>query len=156
MHSLGKQHSWGMIEPPRRGPWIVAIDLYRSGGSFRGFMEFAVIGAFVLAFLQGIPFDNPFAHNAEGRWYGSSTKTAPLPAGDDAKQPSLRKSVAGDSPGRPPVPSDLEPSETHFEKGDEPLRGMLPAAMNPRGDDQTGAFHAALSASAAAQLLLPT
>jgi hypothetical protein len=42
----------GMIEPPRRAPWIVALDLYRGGGSFRGFLEFALIGAVVLWFVN--------------------------------------------------------------------------------------------------------
>src|SRR3954466_8704671 len=43
------------IEPvlpaSHRGPARVALDLWRAGGSFRGFTEFALIGAVVLAFL---------------------------------------------------------------------------------------------------------
>src|SRR5256885_16699684 len=35
----------------QRSPGRVALDLWRAGGSFRGFTEFALIGAIVLAFL---------------------------------------------------------------------------------------------------------
>jgi len=40
-----------VLPPSHRGPGRVAFDLWRAGGSFRGFTEFALIGAVVLAFL---------------------------------------------------------------------------------------------------------
>jgi TPR repeat protein len=40
-----------VLPASHRGPGRVALDLWRVGGSFRGFTEFALIGAVVLAFL---------------------------------------------------------------------------------------------------------
>src|SRR5437899_2211248 len=48
----------GALQPvlgaSHRGPARVALDLWRAGGSFRGFTAFALIGAIVLAFLGGV------------------------------------------------------------------------------------------------------
>jgi hypothetical protein len=75
----------GIIEPPRRTPWVVALDLYKAGGSFRGFFEFALIGAIVLAFLPGGGMGNLATSWMRGQHKADTITTAPtnprVPAG---------------------------------------------------------------------------
>src|ERR1700731_636803 len=40
-----------------KSPWRLALGLLHQQGSFRGFVEFALIGAIVLAFLHGLRLD---------------------------------------------------------------------------------------------------
>ena len=43
-----------VYRPPRKGPGRLLVELLAPGTSFRGFFEFALIGAIVLAFLHGL------------------------------------------------------------------------------------------------------
>ena len=147
MHPPRTRQSFGMIEPPRRGPWKVALDLYRAGGSFRGFAEFAVIGAIVLAFLNGIHLANPFASHTEGRGFNPRNGIATLPAESGPKGVPNRTSLSERSVLRPPVPGDLEPTPAYFERAEEPLRGRLITALSARTNGDTATFNAALAAA---------
>jgi TPR repeat protein len=106
----------GIIEPPRRSPWVVALDLYKAGGSFRGFVEFALIGAIVLAFLPG----GGIGSFATSWMRGQQKSTEPEPVIAIAKpQLSLVPSIA-----------DVKIEPAYFDNVAEPLRTKLRNALS--------------------------
>jgi TPR repeat protein len=113
----------GIIEPPRRSPWVVALDLYRAGGSFRGFLEFAVIGAIVLAFLPGGGMMSFATSWMRGQTAPAATSPAPVQPGSP-----------GAGIAKPHIPlapriSDLKIDPSYFDNAVEPLRGQLRTAL---------------------------
>jgi TPR repeat protein len=115
----------GILQAPRRPPWLVALDLYRAGGSFRWFSEFALIGGVVLWFLLG------------GGWgladLGSLWRA--FKAGETSSAPA--SPVASDLPKVAPAKramlpriSDLKIEPGYFDNRPEPLRGKLVAALH--------------------------
>ncbi len=112
-----------IIEPPRRSPWVVALDLYKAGGSFWGFFEFAVIGAIVLAFLPGGGMGGFATSWMRGDQKSSGATTvapsAPNPPATFAK------------PHIPLAPriADVKIEPSYFDNVAEPLRTQLRTAL---------------------------
>jgi TPR repeat protein len=112
-----------IIEPPRRPPWLVAFDLYRAGGSFRGFLEFALTGAIVLAFLPGGGMASFATSWMGGRTAPAATAPAPVPPGSP-----------GAGIAKPHIPlapriGDLKIDPSYFDHVEEPLRSQLRTAL---------------------------
>lgn len=131
-----------------RGPWRVAFDLWRASGSFRGFVEFAVIGAVVISFLgapiSGIGDLTRSTGAALGLWSPTSDRSretpvskgihrnsraagsqlTPTPA-PDLSPPGFNKSA----PPFPPRLSDLALHDNYFATVPEPLRYHLRVAL---------------------------
>jgi TPR repeat protein len=115
----------GIVQSPRRAPWLVAIDLYRAGGSFRGFIEFALIGALVLWSLPGGSGFNFGSLTSLFRPTLSSAPQESTPVPADPNLPQISK------PTMPLVPRirDLRIEPSYFDNVAEPLRGQLVAAL---------------------------
>jgi TPR repeat protein len=110
----------GALQPvlgvSHRGPARVALDLWRAGGSFRGFTEFALIGAVVLAFLPGGGHFN----------FGAGRQAAP-PAAD--KTADMPRPAQFATPLAPRI-SDIAFGPSYFDDVAEPLRRQLLAALS--------------------------
>lgn len=107
---------------PRR-PLQVAVQLWRSHSTFRGFLEFALIGALMLPFLAGVQLSR-LGHKAISAVPGvtvadSSPTSATLPPNQASG------SVLWTVPRLP----DLVFDETYFAEVSEPLRGTLVKAL---------------------------
>jgi TPR repeat protein len=103
----------------RRSAWQIAVELYRGQSPFRGFAEFAVIGAVVLYFLHGVDFK---AFRLPS--LGSSQAVAPSSsagASQDAAAPSSSV-VRG---WRLPTVRDVMFDGRYFAERPEPLRAQL-------------------------------
>jgi len=112
-----------LLEVPRKSPARLFLDLYQAGSGFRGFVDFAVIGGIVLAFIHGL---QPFATGF--RLSGSGTATAPpsvqtqkMDTGDIVKI-GLRNNLLA------PRLSELGLDETNFDGVPQPLRLQLVTA----------------------------
>jgi TPR repeat protein len=127
----GSQTTDGIIRPPRRGPGSVALGLWRAGGTFRGFTEFAFVGGLVLAFLHGGGAANmmrnmrPTAQDASSPHVASSISKPGSSRDVDGilATPPVQKPVA-------PRMSDLTLLPSYFNGTDEPLRSHLIAALD--------------------------
>lgn len=127
----GSHANDGMIRPPRRGPGSVALGLWRAGGTFRGFTEFAIVGGMVLAFLHGGGAANmmrslrPAAHSAGPPHAANSIAQPGSSAAKDEMLalPPVQKPVA-------PRMSDLTLLPSYFKETAEPLRSHLIAALD--------------------------
>jgi TPR repeat protein len=112
----------GALQPvlgtSHRGPARVALDLWWAGGSFRGFTEFALIGAVVLAFLPG------GAHLNFGGARQSSASGAAA-----AKTPETPRTIEFATPLAPRI-SDVAFGPSYFDDVPEPLRSRLRAALS--------------------------
>src|SRR5258705_3681645 len=112
-----------LLSPAYRGPGRVALDLWRARGSFRGFVEFAVIGAIVLWFLmnRGLPGLGDIVRVAVPAFGTSTASQAPIAASADL--PTFQ----GNGAALPlaPRPSDVAFGESYFDAGSEPLRTQL-------------------------------
>ena len=102
-----------VLAPNQRGPGRIALDLWRAGGSFRGFTEFALIGAVVLAFMPGAA---PFQ-------FGGTRQSAPAAASAPA-MPARSDTV----PLAPRI-SDVAFGPSYFDDVPQPLRGRLVDAL---------------------------
>src|SRR4051812_48631227 len=115
-----------VLPPSHRGPWRVALDLWRAGGSFRGFTEFALIGAVVLAFLlQG---------GSAMKIGGARQIASP---GTGITQVSPGKSGAEFKTPLAPRISDVAFSVSYFDDVAEPLRAALVAAYKDYYEQRT-------------------
>jgi TPR repeat protein len=125
MSALNSEHRPGpILGTSYRSPWRVAWDLWRARGSFRGFVEFAVIGGIVIWFLEarGAP-ELPAVLKDVGEAAGIQIRTEPkqnatLPLGKKAQAPLA------------PKLSDIELDQRHFETAPEPLRFQLMQAFD--------------------------
>ncbi len=87
-----ERRAGGIVKPLRRSPWLAVLDLYRAGGSFRGYAEFALVGVVVLWFLP-----DQFSFNLADvfRWLTPAVdRTSVAPAAP----------AVPDMPAAPPVP----------------------------------------------------
>lgn len=107
-----------------RSPWRVAWDLWRARGSFRGFVEFAIIGGIVIWFLEarGVPKLPDILKDA-GKSFGVQTQVA---SKQNADLPLFKKTQA---PLAPKL-SEIELDQRHFETAPEPLRSQLIQAFD--------------------------
>src|ERR1043165_8751398 len=110
------------VQPPvlpasHRSAGRLALDLWRAGGSFRWFTEFAVIGAVVLAFLsQG---GSPMKFGRSGSASSATAIQAPAPEKPQA--------VEFATPLVPRI-SDVAFGLSYFDDVAEPLRAALVAS----------------------------
>jgi TPR repeat protein len=104
-----------ILPPARLGGWRLALSLWHSGGSFRNFVEFALIGAIVLAFLHGLSID------VSGLWRGVKQ------ALDERAAQSLMSSGNSQEAKLPITPhmDQVMFDESYFAAAAEPLRGHL-------------------------------
>src|SRR4051812_25542801 len=119
---IGADSRRGMLPPPQRSPWTVARDLYRARGTFRGFVEFAVIGAVVLSFLPG-GLDWLNSGWLRSLMPGQAAQPLQAPPNNELPKPSRANT--------PLVPriSDLKIEPSYFDQASEPLRGKLVLAL---------------------------
>jgi hypothetical protein len=116
MNSAGALGAAKPVMPAvRKNPWRVLLELLHARGSFRGFIEFALIGAIVLAFLHGLRLD------LSGLW---NTLTPPAREFATAPPPPQEKSGLPVTPHMDEVIFD----DSYFAAAPEPLRGALVAA----------------------------
>ena len=108
-----------VLPASHRGPGRVALDLWRAGGSFRGFTEFALIGAVVLAFLMPSAGKIGFGSARQTPTSGSTAISAPAP-----EKPRPTEFTT------PLVPriSDVAFGLSYFDDVPEPLRAALVAS----------------------------
>jgi len=140
----------GMIPAPRRGPARVALDLWRAGGSFRGFIEFSLIGAVVLAFLPG---PGSTALSVIMQLFSSGQHAATPTALPDAGTMAAPGATAELPPSfndrnktLAPRIGDLKITPDYFERVQEPLRGRLRAALAAYDAHRAGAVEQILAA----------
>ena len=108
-----------VIPRSHRGPGRVALDLWRAGGSFRGFTEFALIGTVVLTFLmQG---GNPLK-------LGGGQQIA-APGSGSLQTAALEKKPPEFATPLVPRISDVAFTASYFDDVPEPLRATLVAAF---------------------------
>ena len=121
--NVGIGHS--IVQPVRRAPWLVAIDLYGAGGSFRGFVEFALIGAIVLWFLPGGSGINSGSLMSAFAPTPSAAPSGTVSAPADPNLPQISKPIL------PLVPRirDLKIEPSYFDNVAEPFRARLVAAL---------------------------
>lgn len=137
----GNTGNGGIIRPPRRGAGRVALDLWRAGGSFRGFVEFAVIGSVILAFLPGhsdFGALGAFRSLIKNQFGGSSSAPINPSTKDKLAKPGPAPELPVQNRNTPIVPrlSDLRIASDYFDGIEEPLHGRLVAALaayNARG-----------------------
>jgi TPR repeat protein len=120
-----------------RGPWRLARDLYWAGGSFRGFLEFAVIGVVMMIYMATNPFS--FASLATGLLQSGPAAIGASPQSDPAAPQSGLPPSAGTSQfngqrALAPRLSDIGFQADYFANESEPLRGQLKAAAQAYRD----------------------
>jgi TPR repeat protein len=112
-----------LLVAPRKSAARLFLDLYLGGSGFRGFVDFAVIGGIVLAFIHGI---QPIVAGLSS--FASSRAGVPPPAQaapkdkNDIAKIGLRNNLLA------PRLSELGLNETNFDRVDQPLRSQLVAA----------------------------
>jgi TPR repeat protein len=121
-----------ILAPRYRSPLQVALDLWRARGSFRGFAEFAIVGAIVLWFLSApgrsvqtggfappgpMPSQQASQQQVPGEINVLGLKLKPM--GVSAKQQSWA----------PPRLNEIDLQPSYFDKEAEPLRTTLIAAL---------------------------
>jgi TPR repeat protein len=122
-----------VLPPERKQAWRVFIDLLHAGGSFRGFFEFALIGAIVLAFLHGLDL------NVFSAWRALLPGGGPaaVQSGDQAGALGMGAGAIADNAGQdarephlPPIPrlSEVVFDPSYFATAEEPLRSQLASA----------------------------
>lgn len=98
----------------RRSAWQVAVELYQGQTTFRGFAEFALIGAVVLLFLHGVDFK--FLQGVDFR----GVRAPNVAPSQNSATPSSPAQV-----WRLPNLSDVMFDEAYFSGRPEPLRSQL-------------------------------
>jgi hypothetical protein len=109
-----------VLPASHRGPGRVAFDLWRAGGSFRGFTEFALIGAVVLAFLLS---------GAGKLNFGTRQNTASGAGQISAPAPEKPKYAEFAVPLAPRI-SDVAFGPSYFDDVPQPLRAALVSSYN--------------------------
>jgi TPR repeat protein len=115
---MSKAPTAPVLTAPRKSAPRLFLDLYLAGTGFRGFVDFAVIGTIVLAFIHGIGSIaslNPFA-SAGGSV--PSVNKEPRTQGDMVKI-GVRNSMLA------PRLSELGLDESYFNTVAQPLRSQL-------------------------------
>lgn len=96
----------------RQGPVRLALTLWHGGGSFRNFLEFALIGAIVLAFLHGVRIDLS----------ALLSRLAPFPQAVSSMH--YQRSEKSNLPVTPHI-DEVMFDEKYFASAEEPLRTHL-------------------------------
>jgi TPR repeat protein len=108
-----------ILQSERKSALRVLLDLYTTNVTFRGFSEFAVIGAIVLTFIHGL---QPFSI------VGNAARTAVTPPRltdqDTKTQDDITKLARRDSSMMPQL-ADLGLDERYFAGDAEPQRTLL-------------------------------
>jgi TPR repeat protein len=102
----------------RRTAWQSAVGLYQGQSAFRGFAEFALIGAVVLYFLHGVDFK---AFHIPS--FGSSQAVAPPSSAGSS--PAVAPASNAVRSSRLPTVRDVMFDGTYFAERPEPLRAQL-------------------------------
>jgi TPR repeat protein len=130
----GSAGNGGIIRSPRRGAGRLALDLWRAGRSFRGFVEFAVIGSVVLAFLPGhsdLGASGAFRSLIQNHFGGSSSAPINHSTKDKIAKPGTAPELPVQDRNTPLVPrlSDLRIAPDYFDGIEEPLHERLVTAL---------------------------
>ena len=108
-----------MLQSKRKSAFRVLLDLYMTNATFRGFCEFAVIGAIVLSFIHGL---QSFA--AIGNAARTAVTQPKLTDQDIKTQGDITKLARRDSSMMPQL-ADLGLDERYFAGDAEPQRAVL-------------------------------
>jgi hypothetical protein len=111
-----------ILQSERKSAFRVLLDLYTTNAAFRGFSEFAVIGAIVLTFIHGLQPLSMIGNAAR------TTVTPPKLNDQDVRtQGDIAKLARRDSSMMPQL-GDLGLDERYFASDPEPQRTMLTEA----------------------------
>jgi len=122
----------------RRNAWQIAVELYQGQSAFRGFAEFALIGAVVLGFLHGIDLKDFRMPGA-----GSSSQAVAPPS--SARSPQAVPLLSSDvTRWRLPTVRDVMFDGTYFFERPEPLRAQLLDAIIALKSNDLGRVEKAL------------
>ncbi|MBA2402707.1 MAG: sel1 repeat family protein [Bradyrhizobium sp.] len=113
----GQSH---LLQADKKGPFRLLRDLYSTDNSFRGFVEFAVIGAVALFFIHGYQSVPMIGKAAKSAVSPAPTAHA-LPDPGDIVKFARRGNLA-------PRLNELGLDETYFANDPEPLRSQLTEA----------------------------
>lgn len=133
----------GFIPTQRHTPWSVALDAYRSSATFRGFLEFALIGTIVLWFLSAGGMGSGHSGSLLG---GGKPRQQ---ASDDSPSVPFAPPEAS-KPRQPDIPlmpriGDVKIEPSYFKDVAEPLRGKLIAALKAYSVRDNGAVTKAIA-----------
>jgi len=119
----------------RKSAFRLFLDLYTGNGTFRGFCEFAVIGAIVLSFIHGLQSFSIVGNAAR------SAVTAPKLTEQDIKTPNDIARLGRRDASMMPQLGDLGLDEQYFANDPEPQRALLTAAWHAyRGKNSSKAL----------------
>jgi TPR repeat protein len=115
----GRSH---ILQSERKSAFRVLLDLYTTNATFRGFSEFALIGAIVLLFIHGLQSFSMIGHAAR------TAVTPPKLTEQDVKTPGDIAKLARRDSGMMPQLGELGLDERYFAGDPEPQRTMLTEA----------------------------
>jgi TPR repeat protein len=111
-----------ILRSERKSAFRLILDLYATSATFRGFSEFAVIGAIVLLFVHGLQSFSMIGNAAR------TAVTPPKLTDHDIKTPGDFAKLARRDSSMMPKLSDLGLDEQYFSADPEPQRTMLTEA----------------------------
>jgi TPR repeat protein len=112
----GQSH---ILQGERKSAFRLFLDLYATDATFRGFCEFAVIGAIVLTFIHGLQSFSNFGNAAR-----TAVTASKLTDQDVKTQSDITKLARRDSSMMPQL-ADLGLDEQYFAGDAEPQRAVL-------------------------------
>jgi TPR repeat protein len=115
----GQSH---ILQGERKSGFRLLLDLYAANATFRGFCEFAVIGAIVLMFIHGLQSFSVLGHAAR------SAVTPPKLTDQDVRTPGDIAKLARRDSSMMPQLGDLGLDERYFAGDPEPQKSMLTEA----------------------------
>lgn len=113
-----------MLQGERKSAFRLFLDLYAGNATFRGFCEFAVIGAIVLSFIHGLQSFSIIGNAAR------TAVTPPRLTEQDIKTPNDIAKLARRDTAMMPKLGDLGLDEQYFANDPEPQRSTLTAAWH--------------------------
>jgi hypothetical protein len=111
-----------ILRSERKSAFRLLLDLYATNATFRGFSEFAVIGAIVLLFIHGLQSFSMIGNAAR------TAVTPPKLTDQDIRTPGDIAKLARRDSSMMPKLSDLGLDEQYFAGDPEPQRTMLTEA----------------------------
>ena len=115
----GQSH---ILQGERKSAFRLLLDLYATNATFRGFCEFAVIGAILLTFIHGLQSFSMIGNAAR------SAVTPPKLTDQDVRTPGDIVKLARRDSSMMPQLGDLGLDEQYFAGDPEPQRTMLTEA----------------------------
>ena len=115
----GQSH---ILQGERKSAFRLLLELYATNATFRGFCEFAVIGAVVLIFIHGLQSFSMIGNAAH------SAVTPPKLTDQDVRTPNDIVKLARRDSSMMPQLGDLGLDERYFAGDPEPQRTMLTEA----------------------------